>query len=74
MKYEIGDVVVDKRTGEIGRVFDYGWLNTDETSINMECDAVVVRIDFSLEIWSCKNIRSFQDEYDIDTKDILIKK
>jgi hypothetical protein len=74
MKYEIGEVVVDKRTGEIGHVFDYGWMNTDATSINMECDAVVVRIDFGLEVWACKNIHSFQDEYSRDTKDILIKK
>lgn len=72
MKYEIGEVVVDKRTGEIGHVFDYGWLNTAKTS--MECDAVVVRIDFGFEVWACKNIRSFQDEYSRDTKDILIKK
>jgi hypothetical protein len=66
MKYEIGEVVVDKRTGEIGRIFSYGWLNT-------ECDAVVVKIDFGLEIWACKNIRSFQEE-NIEKEDILFKK
>lgn len=73
MKYEIGEIVVDKRTGEMARVFDYGWM--DATSLNMEYDVVAVKtIDFGLELWSCENIRSFQEEVSVEKEDILIKK
>lgn len=63
MKFEIGDIVIDNRTGEIATVFDYAWLDADSISINLECDAVMVKTsDFGLEIWPIRNVSFYKEE------------
>lgn len=58
MKYEIGDLVVCKKTGREGRVFDYGWLNPNNLSLDSLCDSILVKLgDLQLEIWHCDNVK-----------------
>jgi hypothetical protein len=48
-KFDIGEVVVDLKTGEMGRVFysDIG------------CNAILVSVDGDLQLWLHKNIDKY---------------
>jgi hypothetical protein len=48
-KFDIGEVVVDLKTGEIGRVFD----------ADIGCNAVIVSVSGGLDVWLHKNIEKY---------------
>jgi len=48
-KFDIGEVVVDLKTGEMGIVFDS----------EIGCNAVLVNVDGELQVWLHKNIDKY---------------